>query len=341
MQVGPTARVRHNGSMVRPHVTLTFVTVVFGAETRLLELQARSFDRYLDPTCVASIIVIDNGWRPMSHRQVSRLRASYGRFADRLTIVRTSNLVPELPSTIGWRSQQLAKLLVARSVTTPHYVVLDAKNHLIRRSIMADFIGPDGRAHGGTHPYTHHPLLPQLTATLRYLHAQDDVIAAAVENFPPTATPFVMDTAVTRELLDGVELASHGPFAREFERAGLTEFFLYSGWIVVRGPGIDRVYDGVAIPSPTVWPGRRDANGVDDAIAEAQREGSAFFAVHRSALARGDRASRARIARFWRDRGLFSTVSSARRFIGSFRLLYLPEMASKKLAERLTRTERR
>src|SRR5207342_443 len=37
-----TRPLRDNGCMARPSVTLTFVTVVFGAEIPLLELQARS-----------------------------------------------------------------------------------------------------------------------------------------------------------------------------------------------------------------------------------------------------------------------------------------------------------
>ncbi|MEP6842629.1 MAG: DUF6492 family protein, partial [Pseudolysinimonas sp.] len=110
---------------------LTFVTVVFGAETRLLELQARSLALYLDPDATASIIVIDNGWRRMSRRRQAHLLVAYGLLADLVTIVRTEDLVPNLPATIGWRSQQIAKLVVARSVSTDHYVILDAKNHLI------------------------------------------------------------------------------------------------------------------------------------------------------------------------------------------------------------------
>ena len=331
----------HNGTMAALPTRLTFVTVVFGAETRLLELQARSLARYLDSDAVASIVVIDNGWRRPSRRRMGRLRAAYGRLADRLTIVRTIELVPELPPTIGWRSQQLAKLLVARVVTTDHYVVLDAKNHLIRPTGLADFLGPDGRAHGATHPYTQHPLKPQLIAALRYLGAGESVIDESVEEFPPTATPFVMNTALTRAMLDGIEEASGLPFAREFERQQLTEFFLYSSWIVVRASGIDAIYDRVPIPSPTVWPARRDIAGVDAAIEEAERDDPAFFAVHRNALARGDEAARKRLAQFWVQRGLFRTESSARRFIGVFRAAYVPEMAAKKLMERFEATRHR
>jgi hypothetical protein len=318
-----------------PPERLTFVTVVFGAEQGLLELQARSLARFLPTDLVDSIVVIDNGWRALSPARMRRLRAAYGALSDRLTVVRTAQLVPDLPAAIGWRSQQIAKLMVARSITSRHYVVLDAKNHLIRTARLADFVAEDGRARGGTHPYTQHPLKPQLLAVLAYVGASAEATARALEDFPPTATPFVMDTERTRTLIDAVEAESGRPFAAEFERAKLTEFFLYSGWLQVRGPGIDAVYDGVAIPSPTVWPARRSAGGVDAAIREAGEQDSAFFAVHRSALARGDAAGRDRIARFWADRGLFVDQRAARRHIRHFRSAYVPEMALKKLTERI------
>ena len=321
--------------MTQDRDRLTFATVVFGAETWLVELQARSLARYLDPEAVASIVVIDNGWRPLSRARRARLLAAYGPLADTVTILRTAELVPELPPTTGWRSQQIAKLLIARTVATRHYVVLDAKNHLIRATGLDDFVGADGRAHGDTHPYTAHTLKPRLITALRYLGASGTVIEESLEDFLPTATPFVMDTAVARDMVDGVERSSGLPFAREFELQQLTEFFLYSSWIVVRGPGIDAVYDRVPIPSPTVWPKRRNPEGVVATIAEAELGDSAFFAVHRTTLARGDRSTRELIAAFWVRRGLFGDEGAARRYIAAFRRAYFPEMVSKKLMERI------
>ncbi|CAN5328488.1 hypothetical protein BH11ACT3_BH11ACT3_17360 [soil metagenome] len=326
-------RMHHNGTMRAPE-PLTFVTVVFGAEARLLELQARSLALYADPDAVGSIVVINNGWRDLTPSGRARLLASYGRLADRVTIVRTGHLIPDLPPTIGWRSQQIAKLLIARSVDTPHYIVLDAKNHLVRAAGRADFVGADGRAHGGTHTYLQHPLKPQLVSALRYLGASETVIESSLRDFPPTAPPFVIDTAVTRTMLDEIETASGVTFAREFERQRLTEFFLYSGWITVRGPGVDALYDRVPIPSPTVWPRRGHSGGVDATIAEAEEDDSAFFAVHRQALARGDRRMRRLIAQFWTRRGLFPRESAALRYIGAFRRAYVVGMVAKKVAER-------
>jgi Family of unknown function (DUF6492) len=316
---------------------LTFVTVVFGAEFHLLQLQARSLARFLDPEVVASIIVIDNGWTPLTRRQQSRLSESYGIHAAHLRIMRSGELIGPAPATSGWRTQQIAKLMVSKVVQTPWYVILDAKNHLIRSASDDDFLNRDGRGHGGTHPYSLHPLKSQLESTLSYLGTSPAQIAAAVRAFPPTTPPFVMNTQIVRSMIAAIERDSGGPFAIEFEAKGLLEFFLYSGWLSVRGPGFEATYDGTSIPSPTVWPKVKDVSGVDEVVAEAEAENSAFFAVHRTILARGDAPLRDRVFDFWVSRGLFVDSREARKFIRGFRRSYLPQMITKKLFERISR----
>lgn len=317
-----------------PGSPITIATVVFGAEIALLEVQARSLEQSFRAADIAEILVLDNGRRAMSPREVRRLLDAYGALADRVRILATTELVPEMPDAIGWRTQQIAKLVVAERVDTPHYLLLDAKNHLIRRAGADDLVGADGRAHGSSHSYLTHPLLPQLRTTLRFLGASPEQADAAAADFPPTATPFVMDTALTRALVADVAARAGVPFAAEFERAGLTEFFLYAGWVQQRGPGLDAVFDGVPLPSPTVWPKARDAAGIERAIDEAVATDSAFFAVHRTALARGDSALRSRLARFWVERELFPDVRAAQAAIRRFRTRYYPEMAVRRLTRR-------
>jgi Family of unknown function (DUF6492) len=316
---------------------MTFVTVVFGAELQLLHLQARSLARFLDPAAVKAIIVIDNGWRPLTKRQRSRLLASYSALATRVSFVRSAEFLDHAPATTGWRSQQIAKLMVSADITTPWYVILDAKNHLIRPANRADFLNNDGRAHAGTHPYQKHPLTPHLETTLTYLGASPEQIDEALGAFPPTTPPFVMNSQVVRSMIADIEETSGYPFAEEFERKGLLEFFLYSAWLSRRGPGFEATYDGTSIPSPTVWPKVKDASGVDAIVAEADTVDSAFFAIHRTALARGNAPLRDRINDFWVRRGLFADRREARRFIAAFRRSYVPQMVTKKAVERISR----
>lgn len=316
---------------------LSFVTVVFEPEVALLRLQGRSLARFLDPACVAEILVLDNCAGGMSKRARRVAIASFGPLAPHVTVLRTPSLGAGLGAE-GWRSQQAAKLLVARRVRSPHYVVLDAKNHLIRPATAADFVDGAGVARGGTHSYATHPLRGGLERTLRHLGADDETVARLVDDFPRTVTPFVIDVALARRMMDDIEREAGEPFAEAFERARLLEFFLYSGWAMLRGPGLP--VDGSTVHAPIVWPARATDEGAAEAIREAVETDAAWFAVHRRALARADARTRRRIARFWSERGLMSP-REATSFVRRFRMAYVPAMGRARLAERLSRLGRR
>jgi hypothetical protein len=295
---------------------LSVVTVVFEPEVPLLLLQGRSLARFLDPASVAEIVVLDNCAGGLSRRARRRVVASFGPLASRVTVLRTARLgVPG--GSIGWRSQQAAKLLVARRIRTPHYVVLDAKNHLIAPVTAADLVDGSGVARGGTHSYAAHPLRDDLERTLRHLGADDGTVARLVDDFPRTVTPFVIDTALARRMMDDVEREAREPFGEAFERARLLEFFLYSGWAILRGPGLP--VDGRTVHAPILWPARATEAGAADAIREAVETDAAWFAVHRRALARADAPTRRRIAAFWAERGLMAP-REATSFVRRFRL---------------------
>ncbi|MFI8633281.1 DUF6492 family protein [Microbacterium sp. NPDC077663] len=316
---------------------LTFVTVVFEAEIPLLELQARSMSRYLDPSSVDRILILDNCVLGLSGHSRRRLLREYGALQRRVRFARTTELI-DPGATGGWRSQQAAKLAIARRVETPHYVVLDAKNHFTRATRAAEFVDATGRAFGRSHPYTSHPLRGSLVGTLTYLGADSSQIERAVSAFPPTATPFVFDTDTVRALMDDIERRSGLVFAEEFERRKLLEFFLYAGWVETRGPGLPVLRNNLPIPSPTVWPKAASVDGIRAAVAEHRRDDAAVFAVHRQVLAAADPVTRDRIAEAWTTFGLFPDAASAGSFIRRFRRRYLPAIVWTRGIERLRRT---
>ena len=315
---------------------LTFVTVVFEAEVPLLELQARSMARYLDPASVEEILILDNSVLGLSGPSRRRLLREYGALQDRVRIVRTRELI-DPGATGGWRSQQAAKLAIAGQIRTPHYVVLDAKNHFTRATSAAEFVDLTGRAFGRSHPYTTHPLRESLVRTLTYLGADAHQTEQAVAAFPPTATPFVFDTDTVRAVMDDIERRSGRTFPEEFERRKLLEFFLYAGWIETRGPGLAALRNNRSLPAPAVWPKAASVDGVRAAIAEHRREDAAVFAVHRQVLAAADPATLARIAEAWTTFGLFPDAASAGTFIRRFRRRYLPAIVWTRGMERVRR----
>ncbi|WP_405218095.1 DUF6492 family protein [Agrococcus sp. Ld7] len=313
--------------------TISFVTVVFEPEIALLRLQARSLARFLDEACVAEIVVLDNFVNGMRSGTRRRLLAEFGpALAPRVSIIRTSKLGVH-HNTEGWRSQQAAKLLIAKHIDTEHYVILDAKNHLIAPASIRDFVDDTGRALGRTHPYSGHPLRGDLERTLRHLGADDAEVARALQDFPPTATPFVMETSLVLRMIRGVESAAAAPFAIAFERARLLEFFLYAGWSILREHRVP--INGAHIPAAIIWPSRATEQGASDAIREVDEASAHWFSVHRRVLVRADAATRQRIIDFWVSRGLMDTAEAGR-FVRSFRRAYVPAVARARIAERLS-----
>lgn len=306
---------------------VSFVTVTYRAEDSLLRLQARSFALFVPTEAVAEILVIDNGTPAMSPRGRADLLREYGPHADRVRFV----LSDELAATggmSGWVGQQVLKLAVAAHVRSDWYVLLDAKNHAVRPLRSDDLLTGDGRARGGFHSYAAHPLRDRLITTLDHLGLD----RAAADHYPPTSTPFVLQTATATEVLSGFG----DDFAGSFHRAGLSEFFLYSGWILRRDGNWDAVYDGVAVQSPTLWGGASSASAIRSVLAEVERTDAPFFGVHRRALRRIAGADLAPLSEFWIDRGLFANARDVRRF----RARFLREHARAALRSRLRAASR-
>lgn len=313
---------------------ITFVTVVFEPELLLWELQATSMARWLDPAIVERIVVLDNTTNGMRAAASAGFLMNYGPLADRVDVIRPSDLGPTTPAS-GWRAQQALKLLVAERVETDWYVTLDAKTHFIERTALADFFASPTLPHGGFHSYLTHPLLPQLTTVLQSEGLDPESFTA---RFTSTATPFVLRTSVVRELLRDIGSRHADGFAAEFERGRLTEFFLYTAWQLERGAVLDELHSGQSLESRTVWPKLRSAEAVAAVLDEAAASPTTTVAVHRTALARMDGDAVDLIAGFWTAHGLFASTAEAKRFVARFRRRYYPAMLRKKAHERLSRT---
>lgn len=319
---------------------LTLVSVVFEAEVRLLEVQARSFAKYLDPECCHSIFILDNSAFGLRAHTRRRLSSFYGNLADKVTYIRVKDMVTTRGAD-GWRSQQAAKLLIARRVPTAHYVVLDAKNHLIDPVAFSSFLARDGRAHTGFHSYRTHSLKDSLTRTMRYLGAEQGQIEAALDRFPVTATPFVFQTSLVTQMINWLEEASGRKFETTFEDEKLMEFFTYSGWVDLHGPGLATVMDGTAIQSPTVWPRDAHAEGVSQTFEHAQRVDAAFFGVHRQVFARAPVTVLRMVAAWWAEKGLYEDQEQALKLIMRARRTYRPAMALSRTHGKIQRLLRR
>lgn len=320
--------------MPEPLGSLSAVTVVFEAEVPLLELQARSIARHVEDGSFDEYLVIDNTRKGLSPRARRRIRAELGRHGGRLAFTSRSAF-PAVPTTSGWRMQQSLKLMAALRLTAAHYVVLDAKNHFIEPTSRADFFDSvTGLPHGGIHSFEEHPLRPQLEHVAAALGLDP---GSAVERFTATVPPVVLDRGVVNQVLVDVGGGEPDRFPSEFERAGFTEFFLYSAWQMVRGATPDDLVSGRSLVSPTVWAGASAPHDVRSVLERAVASPTTTLAVHRRALAKLSRESVRDLAAFWTRHGLFRSTAEARSFIRRFRIVYVRSMAARRVRERLSR----
>ncbi|HEY8590570.1 MAG TPA: DUF6492 family protein [Naasia sp.] len=294
---------------------LTFVTVVYEAEFPLLRLQARSMARFLSMEQVRDILVLDNSAKGMPQSERAALMDEYGRLAPRVTVLRPDE-VCRTPRGVGWSVQQVLKLAVAARVRTAAYLVLDAKNHFVAPLPTDFFSTADGRLRIPAYSFERHPLRRDLERVLAYLGLDP---APHVARFTATVTPFVLDTGRVRALIADVEARSGRSFAAEFLAHDLTEFFLYSGWIVARGDRLDDVFD-LSLPQlPVVWPRAATGEGVRAAVELAEQRKSPLFAVHRRALATLTDEGIGALSVYWTSSGLFGSPEEATAFIADFR----------------------
>jgi Family of unknown function (DUF6492) len=283
------------------------VTVGFEGDAGLLCLQARSMRLYCPPELIEEIIIIDNGlkeWRGNLLRQ-------YGSLACSVRIVPAASIADLPPGAGGWYTQQALKINVAEIIRSERYVVLDAKNHMIKQLRREFLETPTGQPRLNGHAYTNHPMREYLERTLRYLSINPQEY---ISWFTRTHPPFTIITHEARELIRQIEQKEARPFASAFLDRDLSEFFLYSGFLASKGT-LRSIYHPEQPGGPEIWPEDASEDGCAEAVRRAARSECPFMTIHRKAIEKMDRGAQRLIAEFWYSRGLFATTNDGVRFL--------------------------
>lgn len=312
---------------------LDLVTVVYGGEIALLQLEARSIARFLDPEGVGAILVIVNDRE--EDAVVARVRAllpDYGPFAGRVEILRPDALFALRPARFGprgpwakaralftanrwrypfgvkggwrgnrgWAVQQALKLAVARHGSGSHLLILDAKNHFVRPVSRASFVAPDGRALARlAAPNRKHQRWNAVS--FRFLGAPPPEPGALS---PPTVTPFVIRRSDLLASLEAVE-GRAGPveafFARK--RSEESEFALIHAAVAGRAGGVAAAFAPGLRPAATIRPKHDDAR-VGALLALVEAGEMDVLSVHKRRLGRFSPDQLARLRAIWAAAGL-------------------------------------
>ncbi|QCC78250.1 DUF6492 family protein [Nocardioides daphniae] len=187
------------------------LSIAFELDVRLCQLQLTSFDRFFDLDSLARFTVLVNGGEPVLEELRRHAETLRPQLRDKLVLMEPHEL--RGGDFNSWRGQQILKLIFSRRVETSHYLVLDAKNHLIKPATAGDWFDEQGRARTTIIP-TSNLMRPLLIASYEVFGLDADPMAPVM----PTITPYLMHTRLTRAMMREVGQRAGVPFVRAFKR---------------------------------------------------------------------------------------------------------------------------
>ena len=204
---------------------IDFITVVYDAEVHLLEWQAKSISKYIDPALVNKIVVVDNG----SQNCVVK-RKWYSNFENKLEVITHNDLHLKLLEHLdGWRTQQLCKILASARSKSEWSVVLDAKT-FFAKPFAIDRLFDSGKPCVGQIPVVHH-----WEDAKMFLQGLYDIKLKSM--IGPGGVPFFFHNDTVREMIQSIENFNNWFQEKLYENSAphrtlVTEFMLYSAFVM-------------------------------------------------------------------------------------------------------------
>jgi len=232
--------------------TMALVVPTYEKDLCKLRLFARGMARNVHTSLFKSVKLIWTSAEPMAAyaAQLRAVGAEFGPLEPLIEWLEHSSIVaPSNRSFHGWYQQQLAKLTIARTLSTDFYVVLDSKNAPIAKLVLSDFLDPARRAwvHNDFQLTKHRNQSKYAT----WYGRSENVIGWSVPDchrVPRSITPITLHTASVKSMLALLERRVKGGLANAIARNGATEFTLYNTYI--RGPDLAPPFGCVHAESP-------------------------------------------------------------------------------------------
>lgn len=232
--------------------TIDIVVIAYGGEAIALKLQARSIRLFATPNVVGNIHIVINENNTEDFRLYFRKKIApeYGDLINNVLLYDYDELTASTTSKTGWTSQQALKLVAAKLVSSPVYLILDSKNHFIRPLSSSLFFSQSGRI---KMPLTffHKPYEQYFNAAYQYFNG---ATSPNLDLALPTITPFLADTHTVMELIAEVEKRERKPFFSFFiESKQFREFYLYFAYIMACHGTLERLYENSLVNNVTYF----------------------------------------------------------------------------------------
>jgi len=205
--------------------------VVFEPELYLLELQAKSISLYIDHLRIKNIYIvvnddsslcdlIDPQWWGINHNKVNIIhRSAFG--VD--------------PTLDGWSSQQLYKLCAANIAGSEWSMCLDAKTWFVQTLNWERLFDDTGRV-----KFTSFPTIPVFRPAQLSIEKYFDIELPGV--ISPAGVPFVFHTKTVKDMINYIPDFFEFFCANVKSPNSVTEFMLYSGFVIKKYNTYDTLY---------------------------------------------------------------------------------------------------
>lgn len=217
---------------------LDFLTLAFddNTEISLLQLQAISF-KYIQPTMIDHIGNIFLFYNDIGIDKIEFIKQYYPEeLRSKVSIIYRDSITEDCEKS-NWRNQQYFKLYFCKYIESEYYVVLDGKNHFIREVNLHDFI-----SNGKPKLYLDNPgcMIKFYESCLSYFNIENpfkyqydyNLKEAIGNNILLTTTPFIFITKQVSNLISYIENKEQKPFYDFFMNSFVTEFYLYSTYLI-------------------------------------------------------------------------------------------------------------
>jgi hypothetical protein len=277
----------------------------------LLRLQARSINKFLDPSFDGHIYVILNDWRYyLLRRRISKwLPAEYGQHSKKVIFCPFYCLGFQMRGYSGWIMQQICKLAISRHVTSSHYLVLDAKNQFVKPCGRRDFISPSGKA-----LQTLDPWVPSDEPISEYFHESFSYfdLDPALLMVPQPITPFVLATNVVRQLITYIEEREHTSLSAFLtKRRRVAEFILYVAYLYQQYGNLGTFIDHAPDRSVTIWEAAAEnSHCIEEHIERTNQENVLMFGAHPQLVQKLSASQLRKLEEFWRGLGIITAGES-------------------------------
>jgi len=210
---------------------MDIVTVVFREELEVLKLQAQSIELYCQELDIGEIIVVVND----QYLDLVEIDFDWwGSLKNKVKVIQRGAFNIKY-SDNGWVTQQALKLIASTMGPSSHSMILDAKTLFVKPvSVDNVFDNQNLLTLGQLDIY------PVFEPSQRITEKLFDIVVD--RQLGPGGVPFVVDNNQVRYMIQWIEAVTNQNFLEWFQEQGmLTEFILYSGWIIRVNGSLDSI----------------------------------------------------------------------------------------------------